>query len=152
MGEWKTLISRLDTEAGWSLSPPAEKNNIKSTETTLNHPLPADLSALLLETNGINDTVNYTTVIWDVERIKTDNQFLRTDSSMQELYMPFESLLFFGDFGNGDLFGYARTGTGNEIFVWDHENDSRVWVASGLEQYLERTAEAAGDDWYFKSL
>lgn len=62
--------------------------------------------------------------------------------------MSFDSLLFFGDNGGGDQFGFARTGTGMDIFVWDHENDSRMWVASGLGPYLESVAKADGPDWF----
>ena len=54
--------------------------------------------------------------------------------------MPFDPLLFFGDAGNGDQFAYAiheAQVRRNDIFAWDHETDSRTWVAPSLERYLE---------------
>ncbi|MDQ4123150.1 MAG: SMI1/KNR4 family protein [Acidobacteriota bacterium] len=54
--------------------------------------------------------------------------------------MPFDSLLFFADAGNGDQFAF-RILKGeirrNDVFVWNHEDDSRTWVASNLKQYLQ---------------
>lgn len=53
---------------------------------------------------------------------------------------PFDPLLFFGDAGNGDQYGFVildgvvRQG---DVFVWNHENDSRSWVAPSLERYLD---------------
>lgn len=58
--------------------------------------------------------------------------------------MPFDSLLFFGDAGNGDQFAYAVCDgeiRRPDIFVWDHETDSRSRIARSLESYLERTIE-----------
>ena len=38
---------------------------------------------------------------------------------------------------NGEYgLGVAR-GPRDDVFVWDHENDSRTWFASSLHQYLE---------------
>jgi len=54
--------------------------------------------------------------------------------------MPFDSLLFFADAGNGDHFSYPiQSGIiqKSDIFVWSHEDDSRTWVAPSLEKYLE---------------
>jgi hypothetical protein len=58
--------------------------------------------------------------------------------------MPFDALLFFGDAGNGDQFAYGIL-DGEvrmpDIFAWDHENDSRYWVAPDLRQFIEWWAE-----------
>ncbi|WP_246577720.1 SMI1/KNR4 family protein [Actinospica durhamensis] len=35
-----------------------------------------------------------------------------------------------------------------DIFVWDHESDSRRWVANNLSDYLGRSLSTSGDDWY----
>jgi hypothetical protein len=53
--------------------------------------------------------------------------------------MSFNSLLFFADAGNGDQFAFAiRNGQirSSDVYVWNHENDSRNWVAPSLEKYL----------------
>ena len=47
---------------------------------------------------------------------------------------------FFGDAGNGDQFAYPiQNGKiqRNDIFVWNHEDDSRTWVAPDLKYYIE---------------
>lgn len=54
--------------------------------------------------------------------------------------MPFEPLLFFADAGNGDMFAYTVCNGSvrrPDIFVWNHEDDSRTWVAPSLALYLE---------------
>jgi hypothetical protein len=59
---------------------------------------------------------------------------------LRELYMSFADLVFFADAGNGDQFAFSVQS--NQIrkpdtYAWNHENDSRVWVASSLRQYIE---------------
>ena len=52
----------------------------------------------------------------------------------------FDPLLFFADAGNGDQFAFVITAgkiRRPDIFAWDHENDSRTWVAPSLAKYLE---------------
>jgi len=54
--------------------------------------------------------------------------------------MPFDCLLFFADAGNGNQFAYLILNgeiRRNDVFVWNHENDSRVWVASSMKQFIE---------------
>jgi hypothetical protein len=53
--------------------------------------------------------------------------------------MPFDSLLFFADAGNGDQFAFPITGARvrDDVFVWDHESDSRRWYAGSLGQYID---------------
>jgi hypothetical protein len=50
------------------------------------------------------------------------------------------SLLFFGDAGNGDQFAFTIVDGAvrrRKVFAWDHEDDSRTWVAPSLDKYLE---------------
>ena len=54
--------------------------------------------------------------------------------------MPFDNLIFFADAGNGDQFAFPIVSgevRQNKVFVWDHEDDSRRWVAPSLQSYLE---------------
>lgn len=60
----------------------------------------------------------------NVDRIRHDNVELRTSEDFRELYMPFDGLVFFADAGNGDQFALSLSGN-CEVYVWDHENDSR---------------------------
>jgi hypothetical protein len=50
--------------------------------------------------------------------------------------MPFDPLLFFADAGNGDQFAFVLRDRRKDVFVWDHETDSRKWVAPDLGSYL----------------
>ncbi|MEU9535531.1 SMI1/KNR4 family protein [Streptomyces sp. NPDC048213] len=102
----------------------------------LGHPLPTDLAALLRETNGIEDEYG-DGLVWSAEAIATENQNLREDSELAALYMPFTPLLFFAEAGNGDLFALLATIDRPDVFTWDHENDSRTWVAPNLATYLD---------------
>lgn len=68
-------------------------------------------------------------------------------TDLAELYLPFDGLLFFGDNGGGDQFAFVLRDNRRDIFVWDHETDSRYWVAGHLESYVTH-ALPAEQDWY----
>ncbi|BAU85302.1 SMI1/KNR4 family protein [Streptomyces laurentii] len=51
--------------------------------------------------------------------------------------MPFDPLLFFGEAGNGDLFAFLARIDRPDVVVWNHELDSRTWVAPSLTTYLD---------------
>ncbi len=100
--------------------------------------LPNDLYQLLQETNGIAG--EYGDFIWDASKINTENMNMRNIVDFKDLYMPFDCLLFFADGGNGDLFGYSILNgivQSDDIYVWNHENDSRTWIAPSLEIFME---------------
>ena len=50
--------------------------------------------------------------------------------------MPFSGLVFLADAGNGDQFFLSLSGN-QEVYVWDHENDSRTWVAPTVLVFLK---------------
>ena len=78
--------------------------------------------------------------MWPLDRIINDNIEFRTTKAFSELYMPFDNLLFFGDAGNGDQFAYPITAgriRRPDVFAWNHEDDSRMWVAPSLGKYIE---------------
>ncbi|WP_329438712.1 SMI1/KNR4 family protein [Streptomyces sp. NBC_01426] len=116
--------------------PPASEQSLVHCATALGHPLPADLAALLRESNGIEGEYG-DGLIWSAERIASENQSLRADAELATLYMPFDPLLFFADAGNGDLFALLARIDRPDVFVWNHEDDSRTWVAPSLAKYLE---------------
>jgi hypothetical protein len=54
--------------------------------------------------------------------------------------MSFENVLFFADNGCGDQFCFPIISgevKKKDIFVWNHEDDSRQWVAPDLLTYFE---------------
>jgi hypothetical protein len=60
-----------------------------------------------------------TGTIWTAEKILEENRSLRRNEQFRSLYMPFDSLMFFGDNGGGDQFAFVRTQDRDEISVWD---------------------------------
>jgi len=100
---------------------------------------PAELVSLLSESDGIQGQYGLG-LVWPLARIVADNLAFRSNANFQDLYMPVDCLLFFADAGNGDQFAYAICGgqiQRPDIFAWDHEQDSRSWVAPSLRIYLD---------------
>lgn len=127
--------------------PPVPKELISDAESTLKLSFPSELISLLLETNGVGENLhnkgeNILTgyFIWPIERIKRENDDYRKLAIYKEINMPFDCLLFIGDSGFGDNFGYAVVGSKvkrRAIYVWNHEDDSRSWVAPSIRDFIE---------------
>lgn len=131
---WKDKISRWTDTA--SFNAPAATAALQECERALDQQLPGDLTELLLECNGVVGEYDLG-LVWPIERIKTDNLAFRGDPDFASLYMPFDPLLFFADAGNGDQFAFVMRDRPADVFVWDHETDSRTWIAPSLDTYLE---------------
>ncbi|MES9667511.1 SMI1/KNR4 family protein [Bacillus nitratireducens] len=132
---WKNTIRSISSNL--SLKNPATKDELAEVQKNLQLELPNDLYQLLQETNGIEG--EYGQFIWDASKIKIENMNMRNIVDFKDLYMPFDCLLFFADGGNGDLFGYSILNgivQRNDIYVWNHENDSRTWVAPSLKIFM----------------
>ncbi|MFG3013438.1 SMI1/KNR4 family protein [Streptomyces cinerochromogenes] len=141
---WRELASEFpDVE----LQDPAAPDVLAAVEEQLGQQLPGSLREFLTETDGIEADYG-TEVVWSAEKIMEENQSFRRNAEFRDLYMSFEALLFFGDNGAGDQFAFVRTPPRDDIFVWDHETDSRTWVASSLESYLRSALASGGEDWY----
>jgi hypothetical protein len=135
---WKTFTDSLNED--FRFFPPAEEHKITRAESLLNITFPTELSDFLAETNGLHCAKSYTSMVWSIEDIEQTNLEFRKNINFAKLYMPFESLLFFGDAGNGDQFAF-RILSGevsmSDVYVWDHENDSRIWIAPSLKTFIE---------------
>ena len=109
--------------------------------------LPEQLEDLYNQTNGIQEILSGQLVgelVWPVERVIQTNKEYRSIPDFAELYMSFDQLLFFSDAGNGDLFGFViLQGKADrpDIFHWNHEDDSRTWIAADLKQFLKGWAD-----------
>ncbi|MFJ5016931.1 SMI1/KNR4 family protein [Streptomyces griseoluteus] len=141
---WRELASEFPEV---ELRESADPRDLTLIEERLGQPLPASLRELLLETDGIEDSYG-TEFVWTAEKILEENESFRTGAQFRELYMPFDALMFFGDNGGGDQFAVVRTPLRDDIFVWDHETDSRTWIAPSLENYLRGALGSDGEDWY----
>lgn len=131
---WRDRITGLTPHA--TFAPPASEADLAAAELALAAPLPAQLRELLAESDGVRGEHGFG-LVWPVARIVIDNATFRSNPDFASLYMPFDALLFFADVGNGDQFAFPCTPSSEEVFVWNHENDSRTWVASSLDQYLQ---------------
>jgi hypothetical protein len=134
---WVELIKKCTNDCEFNA--PANFVIIERAEKELGIEFHKDLRAALMESDGIVGEYGLG-VLWTVDRIKSDNLEFRINSDFKDLYMPFDSLLFFADVGNGDQFAYPvqnKKINRNDIFCWNHEDDSRNWVAPDLKTYFE---------------
>ncbi|MFE9483882.1 SMI1/KNR4 family protein [Streptomyces spororaveus] len=141
---WREIVEQYDGVDG---ADPASEQDLLDAERLLGTALPADLRTLLRESNGVMDA-DGTDIVWSAEQIARTNQEFRRREDVKHLYMPFDALLFVGDNGGGDQFALPVLPMRPDVFVWDHENDSRTWVASSLAEYLRKALAQPGEDWY----
>ena len=133
---WKEFINSITKEQHFKDPATSE---IEEIQRKLDVVLPDELAALLTETNGVSD--DYGSLIWPTSVIIKDNLFFRNFEDYRDCYMPLDNLFFFSDAGNGDLFCYAILKNGkiekSDIYVWNHEDDSRTWVAASLKDFIK---------------
>ena len=135
--DWRGFIEARCADA--TFHEPASASAISELELRLGTALPEELTGLLAKSDGVDGEYGLG-LIWNCERIGEDNVSFRNNENFAKLYMPFEHLVFFGDAGNGDQFALAvRDGVigRRDLYVWDHENDSRTWVAPNVRTYID---------------
>ena len=134
---WRETLQKMSSDLAFKA--PATDAEIDQINVELGIQPPDELRSLLAESNGVDGEYGLG-LLWDVARIIEDNRRFRSMPDFAELYMPFDCLLFFGDAGNGDLFAFAIL-SGRvrrpDVFVWNHEDDSRSWVAPSLQIYFD---------------
>jgi len=133
------LQTLQDLDPNVNLTSGVNQADMFACEQALGILLPDDLKSLLAASNGVVGEYGVS-LVWPVHRITTDNLQFRSNADFAELYMPFDSLLFFGDAGNGDQFAFpiqAGAVRRPDIFVWSHEEDSRTQIAPSLNKFLE---------------
>ncbi len=142
--KWKQIINEMDNKSTHlRLNEPSSELEVSQISAEFKIELPLELVEFYKETNGICEMINKEEIgdfIWKTERLVEENKACRTNPDFKNLYMPFDCLLFIGDVGNGDNFGYSIQNNRiikTDIFIWNHENDSRVWVAPNLETLVK---------------
>ncbi len=122
--------------------PSATPDAIAAAETTLGCKLPDELKQLYSETDGL--FAHYgANLIMPLHDALKENETLRCTPDLRELYMPFDHMLVFGGAGNGDLFFFPIHADGSlapEVFIWDHESDSRSYFANNIKDFFLRYA------------
>lgn len=135
MHDSSMFVTRIQHWGKASFNAPATGDAIQFCEADLGHRLPPELRRLLAETDGIEGEYGLG-LLWSTQRIAEDNTRFRTGADFRRLYMPFSGIVFFADAGNGDQFAVSLSGN-NEVYVWNHEDDSRTWVAPTVMRFLE---------------
>jgi hypothetical protein len=133
---WRELIDTYTNAA--TFSAPAIYSEVALAGESLVSHFPPTLEAILREANGIDGEYGLG-LLWPIQRIVAENETFRSNPDFRDLYMPFNCLLFFADAGNGDQFAFAvLNGESHreDIFVWNHEDDSRT----GTENILRVVA------------
>ncbi|MEU8888991.1 SMI1/KNR4 family protein [Streptomyces sp. NPDC048442] len=141
---WREIAEQFP---GAGLCEPTTLDSLMDIGKQLGQSIPQSLQEFLLESDGMVTKYGVDT-IWKAERILAENVMFRSDEQFRSLYMPFDPLIFFGDNGGGDNFAFVRTPERDDVFVWDHETDSRSWISASLEGFLRSFLESDGEDWY----
>jgi len=133
MSKWQALYKDLaGTHEYVKPNPPATNEQIINVEENLKIELPTDLKELLFDMNGDN------WLIFSTEQILEINMSVRK----LDFYMPLDCFLFFAGNGCGDYYGYPITLADgvrdNDVFIWEHEGDCRIWKARGLEDAIRK--------------
>jgi hypothetical protein len=145
---WKEFIittaDKTEDQIGFEFNLPVTENKLFYLQEQFGlKELPMELQAFYRQTNGVHETMNGEVIgafIWPVESVVQTNSDYRKNADFKRLYMSFDQLFFFADTGNGDLFGFSTlhgTFARCDVFIWDHEDDSRTWVAPNLEAFIE---------------
>src|ERR1043166_2051198 len=104
---WREIVRRHAQKCEFASA--VEDAQLTAVERGLGIFLPSELAELLRESNGIEGEYKLA-LVWPAERILEDNLRFRSNPDFKELYMSFDSLVFFADAGNGDQFAYAIRG------------------------------------------
>jgi hypothetical protein len=137
--DWKLLAEAASLRL---VTPRPAEAAVADAERVLGSRLSESLRDLYAHTDGLTDEWGYAYVL-PISELGRQNQHFRT--AFGDLYMSFDDLILFGQLGNGDMLFQPRVPQDNEnVFVWDHEDDSRTWFANDVADALRRLA--AGQD------
>jgi cell wall assembly regulator SMI1 len=115
----------------------ASSASIEEAERRLGRELPQELKALFAETDGIFDNRGD----WLVHSLDYLIEDILGLWEIDDLYMAPRTMILFGGPGNGDRYfiPVLPNGVYSEcIFLWDHETDSREWIAQSFSDYFYR--------------
>lgn len=139
---WEELVTLINNESILlKLTEPVQRKVLKTAQEELKT-AQEELKRFYEFSNGLQEYIEGVgiigEVIWNIERLVKENQAYRHSEIMKEIYEPFDNILFFGDAGNGDRFGYLIDSENkNNIISWNHENDERLLIATNLKKFVE---------------
>jgi SMI1-KNR4 cell-wall len=127
---------QLPASAGGDVTQGATAERLVELEQTLHVALPADLRTLLGESDGVFGAYGLH-LIWSADEIEELNRQRREDPRFRSTYMPLDSLLFFADASEGELFALGVIEgiiQRPDVCVWNPIDDSRTWVAPSMRR------------------
>lgn len=131
--DWQQLAAAAGVKL---VLPPPDAGDVARAERVVGSRLSASLADLYRHADGVVDQWGYAYVL-PIAEMREQNETFR--SSFGDLYMSFDDLVLFGQLGNGDMLFQPRVPGGNDnVFVWDHEDDSRTWFATDAADALVR--------------
>lgn len=134
---WVELVRQLEPRAVFAEG--ATQERLPQLERALHITLPAELKSLLGESDGILGEYGLH-LIWSADEIEKQNSQRWNDPGFRSRYMPLDTLLFFADAGDGELFAMGIIEGIIQlpyVYVWNPIDDSRTWVAPSIRKYLE---------------
>lgn len=86
--------------------------------------------------------------MWSTSQMLSQNQYLRTDFSVRQKYMPLNDFLFFSEPTSNGYLGFPMTSDGlSAVFHWKPVNDSRECVSYHLSTFFERFFDQTSRDY-----
>jgi hypothetical protein len=133
--DWQELADAAELRL---VRPRPAEETVVDTERALGSSLSRSLRDLYAHCDGLIDEWGYEYVLPIIELGQRNREF-RTE--LGELYLSFNDLTLFGQMGNGDMLFQPAVPKGNEnVFLWDHEDDSRTWYATDVAAAVRRLA------------
>jgi SMI1-KNR4 cell-wall len=133
--DWKLLAAAASLRL---VTPARAQVAVAHTERVVGSRLSESLRDLYAHTDGLIDEWGYAYVL-PISELGRQNEHFRT--ALSDVYMSFDDVVLFGQLGNGDMLFQPRVPEGNNnVFVWDHEDDSRTWYAVDVPDALRRLA------------
>jgi SMI1 / KNR4 family (SUKH-1) len=133
--DWRVLAQAASLRL---VTPAPAEAAVADAERVLGSRLSESLRDLYAHSDGLTDEWGYAYVL-PISELRQQNQYFRM--AFGDLYMSFDDLILFGQLGNGDMLFQPRVPQDNEnVFVWDHEDDSRAWRATDVADALRRLA------------
>lgn len=121
---------------------PVPTTAVAAAENSLGCALPEELKQLYSQTDGVSAHYG-APLVMPLRRAVEENEALRRSPELRGLFMPFNHMLVFGGDNNGDLFFFPIHSNGSlasNVFIWDHESDSRSYFANTLKDFFLRYA------------
>jgi hypothetical protein len=139
---WKQVVTDAQLKGGihpkpGKFGPPAAKAELESLQTAFGNRVPKDLIEFLSQANGSFEPGGgcFIMSVKSILSVKQQCQDLR--NGFPETVRSFDDVLFFGDVGTGDYFGYDLSDSAHPIIGWIAIGDERSFKAKNLKELIE---------------